>query len=51
MAGQKERMRFTEKDTHLESIKIPMRKVRESLDAGEFSQFRVQFKTDRARGA
>ena len=27
-----------------------MREVRESLDAGQFSTFRAQFKTDRARG-
>ena len=27
-----------------------MREVRESLDAGQFSQFRAQFKTERARG-
>jgi queuine tRNA-ribosyltransferase len=27
-----------------------MREVRESLDAGQFSAFRAQFKTDRARG-
>jgi len=27
-----------------------MREVRESLDAGQFAQFRAQFKTDRARG-
>jgi len=27
-----------------------MREVRESLDAGQFSQFRAQFKSDRARG-
>jgi queuine tRNA-ribosyltransferase len=27
-----------------------MREVRESLDAGRFSQFRAQFKSDRARG-
>ncbi|MEY4028660.1 MAG: hypothetical protein RLZZ329_2380 [Pseudomonadota bacterium] len=27
-----------------------MREVRESLDAGKFSAFRAQFKTDRARG-
>jgi len=29
---------------------MPMREVRESLDAGQFAQFRAQFKTDRARG-
>jgi len=27
-----------------------MREVRESLDAGQFSAFRKQFKADRARG-
>ena len=27
-----------------------MREVREALDAGTFSQFRAQFKADRARG-
>jgi len=27
-----------------------MNEVRASLEAGQFSQFRVQFKTDRARG-
>ena len=27
-----------------------MREVREALDAGQFAQFRGQFKTDRARG-
>ena len=27
-----------------------MREVREALDAGQFAQFRAQFKADRARG-
>jgi queuine tRNA-ribosyltransferase len=27
-----------------------MREIREALDAGRFTEFRAQFKTDRARG-
>ena len=39
---------------HNSSSQVPVyrfiSKVREALDAGTFSQFRAQFKADRARG-
>jgi queuine tRNA-ribosyltransferase len=36
--------------TTIHNLHYYLNLMRESLDAGQFTQFRAQFKTDRARG-